>query len=431
MKDQVHGMQGLSVLMLLAATALSSCAQAAPVAERQAVRPGITVLIEDSLALVAGRRIALLTNQTGVDAAGVSDVELLMGDRASEAGVTLVRLFSPEHGIRGTIDTENVPDVVDERSGLMVHSLYRLGTVPPPDSLLADLDALVFDLQDIGTRTWTYVGVMIYAMRAAERAGIPFIVLDRPNPLGGSAQGPLLDSSLANALDPAPGRRGQAYALYPTPLRHGMTMGEMARFFAATLDIAADLHVVPMHGWDRSMWWDETGLPWIVPSPAMVSPVSALFYPTLVAFEATNVSVARGTPLPFQQFGAPWLDAARVADMLNARSLAGVRFEALRFTPGAPTDGKYGGESIPGVRMIATDRDSIAVGRIGASILWAIAQTHGDSLRITERAFDLRFGSPEARAALVRGDDPAVVIDRAQSQVDAYWRRVQPYLLYR
>ncbi len=422
-------MKGLSVLVLPIVVG-SACAQVAPVGQREAVRPGITVLIEDSLALVAGRRIAVLTNQTGVDAAGVSDVELLMGDRAKEAGVTVVRLFSPEHGIRGTVDTENVPDVVDERSGLMVHSLYRRGTVPPPDSLLADLDALVFDLQDIGTRTWTYVGVMIYAMRAAGRAGIPFIVLDRPNPLGGHAQGPLLDSALANALDPAPGRRGQAYALYPTPLRHGMTMAELARFFAGVLDIDADLRVVPMDGWDRSMWWDETGLPWIVPSPAMVSPASALFYPTLVAFEASNVSVARGTPLPFQQFGAPWLDAGRVAALLNARALAGVRFEALRFTPEEPTDGKYGGESIPGVRMHATRRDSMQVARIGASILWAMAQVHADSLRITGRAFDLRFGWPAGREALVRGEDPDVVLDRVRPEVAAFWRRVQPYLLY-
>lgn len=400
--------------------------------EPSQVRPGITVLVEDSLSLIAGKRIALLTNQTGVAANGVSDVELLQRDpRVVAAGVTLVRLFSPEHGIRGTADRPNLPDAVDERSGLMVHSLYGRETMPPPDSLLRDIDALVFDLQDIGTRTWTYVGVMVYAMRAAARARIPFIVLDRPNPLGGRAEAPLLDSALANPEDPTPTRRGQAYALYPAPLRHGMTMGELARFFAGELGMSGALHVIPMSGWRRSMRWDETGLPWIVPSPAMVSPTSALLYPTLVAFEATNVSVGRGTDLPFQHFGAPWLDAARVAALLNDRGITAVRFEAVRFTPNAPTDGKYAGREIPGVRLVVADWDRVPVGRVGAAILWAIAKSHPDSLRITERAFDLRFGSRAAREALLRGEDPDAVIDRMRPDVAAFQRRARPYLLYR
>lgn len=431
---------GAAAAMLLLMTT-SACAQSGAGAraangrgdgrERQDVRPGITVLIEDSLRLIEGRRIALLTNQTGVDAKGTSDIELLRGERARRANVQLVRLFSPEHGIRGTEDRTGLADGVDARSGLKVHSLYGRETVPPPDSLLRDLDALVFDLQDIGTRTWTYVGVMVYAMRAAARVGIPFIVLDRPNPLGGRAEAPLLDSALAYAGDPAPGRSGQAYALYPAPLRHGMTMGELARMFAAELSIPVTLQVVPMTGWRRTMWWDETGLPWIVPSPAMVSPASALTYPALVPFEGTNLSVGRGTALPFQQLGAPWLDARRVAELLTDRGFAGVRFEAGRFTPESPTDGKFGGRSVPSVRIIVEDRDRAQMGRVGAALLWAVDQVNGDSLRVNARTWDLRFGSSAGREALLGSGDPDEVIDRMQGEVVEFHRRMRAYHIYR
>lgn len=423
-------------LLLLAVTAVAACAQPARRGagreEAAVVRPGITVLLEDSLHVLGGRRIALITNQTGVDAEGRSDADLLMTDpRVQRAGITLVRLFSPEHGIRGDVDHENVPDVRDARTGLMVHSLYRRETVPPPDSLLRDLDGLVFDLQDIGTRTWTYVGLMVYAMRAAARVGIPFVVLDRPNPLGGRADGPLLDAALANPEDPTSERRGLAFALYPAPLRHGMTMGELARFFAAELRIPVQLTVVPAAGWRRAMWWDETKLPWIVPSPAMVSLTSALVYPSLVAFESSNLSVGRGTDLPFQRFGAPWLDAPRVARLLEERGLNGVRFEAERFTPRQPTDGKFGGREIPGVRVVVEDRDRVQSGRLGAAILWAVAKVHRDSLRVTARGFDQRFGAPEAREALLAGDDPDGVIDRMLPAVVDFQRRVREHLLYR
>jgi uncharacterized protein YbbC (DUF1343 family) len=313
----------------------------------------------------------------------------------------------------------------------MVHSLYTTESVPPPDSLLRDLDALVFDLQDIGTRTWTNVGVMVYAMRAAARAGIPFIVLDRPNPLGGRAEAPLLDSALANPLDPTPTLRGQAYALYPAPLRHGMTMGELARLYAGELAIPVRLHVVPASGWRRELWWDETGLPWVVPSPAMVSTTSALLYPALVAFERANLSVGRGTALPFQQVGAPWLDADSLTRLLNARDLAGVRFESVRIEPHAPTDGKFGGRSFPGVRILVLDRDRLQVGRLAATLLWGVARVATDSLRIAELGWDLRFGDPAARVALVGDADPDEVIDRMQPELAAWQQRMRRYLIYR
>lgn len=422
----------LAVVLLWTSVACATAPRAqAARAERPDVQPGITVLLEDSLGLIAGRRIALITNQTGVDARGTSDVDLLQKDpRAVRAGVRLVRLFSPEHGIRGEHDRTDLPDGMDERSGLMVHSLYGRETMPPADSLLRDLDALVFDLQDIGTRTWTYVGVMVYSMRAAARVGIPFIVLDRPNPLTGRTEAPLLDSAIAYPGDPTSERRGQAYALYATPLRHGMTMGELARFFAAELSIPVELKVVQMRGWRRSMWWEDTGLPWIVPSPAMVSPMSALVYPALVAFEGTNVSVGRGTSLPFQRFGAPWMDAAQVVELLEEQGLSGVRFVAERFTPESPTDHKYGGRTIPGVRIVVEERDRFQAGRVGAAVLWALAKSDPDSLRVTARTYDLRFGSSAAREALMRGDDPDEVIDRMQPAVVEFQRRVRSILLY-
>jgi len=404
---------------------------AARTSDRPLFRTGMTVLIEDSLQVIAGRRIALITNHTGVDGKGLSVVDLLRDDpRAKRANVALIRLFSPEHGIRGDQDVENLPDQLDPKTGLMVHSLYTRGTVGPPDSLLRDLDGLVYDLQDIGTRTWTYVGVMVYSMRAAARAGIPFIVLDRPNPLGGRAEGLLLDSALANPEDPTPQRRGQAYALYPAPLRHGMTIGEMARWFAAELKIPVQLTVVKMGGYRRGMWWDETGLPWVRPSPNMPSLTSALIYPAIVPFEGSNLSVGRGTDIAFQHVGASWLDAKKVADLLEDRQLSGVHFVAERFTPVRPGDNKFAGKEIPGVRVMVDARDRVQAARVGAALLWAIAKVHPDSLRLNGLTVDHRLGATWAREALVRGDDPDEVIDRVQPEIVAFTRRVRPYLLY-
>jgi len=429
---------GLLLLLTSAACATPPGAQQSRQEPRAATatagagfRVGMTVLVDDSLQVIAGRRIALITNHTGVDAKGTSVVDLLHTDpRVKRNNVTLVRLFSPEHGIRGDQDVENLPDQRDARTGLMVHSLYGRETVGPPDSLLRDLDGLVFDLQDIGTRTWTYVGVMVYAMRAAARVGIPFVVLDRPNPLGGRTEGILLDSALANPEDPTPQRRGQAYALYPAPLRHGMTMGELARWFAAELRIPVALTVVRMSGYRRTMWWDDTGLPWVTPSPSMTSLDGALIYPALVPLEGSNLSVGRGTDLPFQRIGAPWLDAKKVVELLEEQGVNGVRFVAERFTPQKAGDAKFNGREIPGVRFVVEDRDRVQVARLGAAVLWAVHKVAPDSLRLNARTVDLRLGASWAREALLRGGDPDEVIDRVQPDVIAFQRKVKPYLLY-
>jgi uncharacterized protein YbbC (DUF1343 family) len=303
--------------------------------------------------------------------------------------------------------------------------------MPPPDSVLRDLDAIVVDLQDIGTRTWTYVGAMLYTMESAARLGVPCIVLDRPNPITGMfADGPLLDSSLANPLPQAPGHPGKPYALYPVPLRHGITMAEMARFFDGVLKLHTPLHVVPMSGWTRSMWFDQTGLPWVRPSPNMPDLTSALLYPSLVAFEGSNLSVGRGTTDAFQRFGAPWLDAPGVVALLNGRRLPGVRFEVDSFTPHAPGDGKFDGKRIAGVHVIVTDRDRVQSGELGAAVLWAIHRTSRDSLKITARTYDERFGSPAVRAAILGGADPTIAMEASEKIAKDFEQRVRAYWIY-
>ncbi len=401
-------------------------------AEPEKVRPGITVLLDERTGLIQNRRVALITNQTGINEDRTSDIDLLTRDRrALKARVKLVALFSPEHGIRGTEDHPNVADEVDERTGLTIHSLYRPSTQAPADSLLRGVETIIFDLQDIGTRTWTYTGLMVYTLRAAARNKIPIVVLDRPNPITGSREeGPMLDVALANSADPEPGKPGKSYALYPAPLRHGMTMGELALFFNEELGIQANLTVVPVRGWRRAMWFDETKLPWVKPSPNLPTLTSALVYPALVAFERANVSVGRGTDIPFQRIGAPWMNGRGVADLLNDRLIPGVKFRAESFTPRAPTDGKFAEQELSGVRIIVTDRNSMNPSRVGAALLWAIAKTAPDSLKISNTGFDERFGAAGLREALLRGEDPDSVIDRELPAVTAFREKVRKYLLY-
>ena len=424
----------LAVLLPLCAGCVVISKQIDPTSElaEAKVRPGITILLGDSIQLIRGKRIGLLTNQTGINEKGRSDIDLLRDKKARDAAVSLVQLFSPEHGLRGTEDRTNIASGIDQTSGLPVFSLYGQQTMAPPDSLLGKLDALVFDLQDIGTRTWTYVGAMVYSMRAAARLHKPFIVLDRPNPITGYIiEGPVLDSALANPEDPTPARAGQAYALWPIPLRHGMTMGELALYFNDVLKIHANLHVVPAQGWRRDVWFDLTGLPWVKPSPNMPDLHSAILYPGLVAFESTNLSVGRGTPQAFQRIGAPWLNAAATVALLKDREIPGVRFFNESFTPVNPSDGKYGGQTIPGIKIVVINRSALQSARVGASLLWAINKTAGNKLTIENRGFDLRFGSPAVRQALLRGDDPDVLIDREYKAAYAFRDATRQYLIYR
>lgn len=366
--------------------------------EPAAVRPGVEVLVSDSLSLVEGRRVGLITNQTGVDRSGESSIDLL--DRAAE--VELVALFSPEHGIRGEADAgAEVESTVDDETGLPVHSLYG-DTRKPTAEMLEGLDALMFDIQDVGARYYTYVSTMGLAMEAAAEHGLEFVVLDRPNPVGGHrVQGNVLDTSHASFV----GR-------YPVAMRHGMTVGELARFVRARRTPALELHVVPARGWERDRWFDETGLPWVAPSPNMRSLTTATHYPGTCLFEGTNLSVGRGTDRPFEQIGAPWLDAPELASRLNRRQLPGVRFDTVTFTPEDPSDGKFGGRTSRGVRFVATDREAYDPALAGAAALLEARRLAGDRWSWHREHFDRLAGTELLRISIEEGESLEAIADR-------------------
>lgn len=374
-----------------------------------AVLSGIDVLRAEGFARLAGRRVGLVTNQTGRARDGTATIDLLF--RAGN--LTLVALFSPEHGIRGTLDAE-VPSSVDERTGLPIHSLYG-PTRRPTDRMLDGIDTLVIDLQDIGARFYTYATTMAYVMEEAARRGIEVVVLDRPNPINGwQIEGPTLDEE-------ATGFTGYL----PMPVRHGLTMGELARLFDGEKRLGARLTVVEMRGWRREQWFDETGLPWVNPSPNMRSLVQATLYPGVGFIEASNVSVGRGTDTPFEQLGAPWIDGVALAAALNARRLPGIAFYPVTFTP---SSSKYAGEACQGVFLVVTDRAGLQPVRVGLEIASALVRLYGDRYEI--RPDDRLVGSRETLTRLRAGEDPAAIA-ASWAAGEARWRRLRAkYLLY-
>lgn len=351
-----------------------------------AVRPGLEVLLSDSLHLVRGRRVGLVTNHTGIDREGRSGIDIL--HTAPE--LELVALYSPEHGIRGTAEAgELVDSSRDAATGLPIHSLYGSTRKPTPE-MLEGVDVLLFDIQDIGTRYYTYIYTLGLVMEAAGEAGIPIVVLDRPNPIGGrQVQGNILDLRFSSFI-----------GMYALPMRHGLTPGELARLYRDAFGIRAELHVVPMDGWTRDMLFSGTGLPWLPPSPNMPSQESALHYPGSCLFEGTNLSVGRGTGAAFQQVGAPWLDGAAVAAALNALEMPGVRFEGTRFTPVNPGDGKFGGEELEGIRWVATDPDRYDPTLAGVAALAVIRRMAGSNWAWNAAHFDLLAGTDALRSTI-------------------------------
>lgn len=376
------------------------------------VPPGIDVLLDDSLHLVRDRRVGLLTNQTGVDRRGADDLTRLLA-----AGAHVTALFSPEHGYRGFLDVENIGHGVDSATGIAIYSLY--GEVRAPTAaMLEDVDVLVMDLQDIGARPYTYISTVLLAVGAARAHGVRAVVLDRPNPIGGRlVQGPVLDTAFSSFV-----------GMLPVPLRHGMTLGELARFGNAALGIGADLTVVPAAGWRRAQWFDEAGLPWIRPSPNMPNLESATHYPGTVLFEATNLSVGRGTPIAFQVVGAPWLGAARV--VAAAVWPAGVAARDTVITPEAPPDGKYGGRTIPAVRLAVTDRARYDPVHAAVALLVAIRTVHGDSLVLRAERFDRLAGSDRLRRAVEGGRSAADIAAMWDAELERFRQQRQPCLLY-
>lgn len=320
------------------------------------VRPGLEVLIEDSIHLVHGRRVALVTNQAGVDRTGRHGVE-----RLRAAGVRLVALFSPEHGFRGTADPgAAVASTTDSATGLPIYSLYGRNSAPT-DSQLAGVDVVLVDLQDAGARYYTYLWTTVGVMRSAARAGIPVVVLDRPDPIGGAVQGNVLDTAYRTPV-----------GLIAIPMRHGMTLGELARLARNDFGLGTDLTVVPAAGWRRGMLFDETGLPFVPPSPNLRSLEALIHYPGLCLFEGTTLSVGRGTDRPFEQVGRPGLDTAAVLATLRAADPAGVAFAGAAFTPRRPGDGKFADTLVHGVRLTITDRNRYDPIRTALLVLGAV-----------------------------------------------------------
>jgi uncharacterized protein YbbC (DUF1343 family)/CubicO group peptidase (beta-lactamase class C family) len=374
------------------------------------VLAGIDVLEGEGFALLRGKRVGLLTNQTGRSRQGVSTIDLLM--KAKE--VTLVALFSPEHGIRGQVD-ERVSSSRDETTGLPIHSLYD-ATRRPTDAMLGGIDTLVIDLQDIGSRFYTYPATTAYVLEEAAKRKIRVIVLDRPNPIDGfDIEGPVQDAS-------AIGFNGYL----PMPIRHGLTLGEMARLFNGEKSLGADLTVVPMKNWRRDDWFDATGLAWANPSPNMRNMVAATVYPGIGALEGTNLSVGRGTDTPFEQLGAPWIDGPALADALNARELPGIRFYPVTFTPSAGA--KLGGQACHGVFVIVTDRDRLKPVRVGLEIAAALSKRHGEQFKLEDAAY--LFGSKATLEKVRAGIEPAAIA-AGWAADEASWRLTRAkYLLY-
>jgi len=328
------------------------------------VRPGIDTLEGESFGAIARMRVALLTNQTGLTRDGRSTIDVLSSEKARAAGVTLLRLFSPEHGIRGALD-ENVSDSVDEKTGLPVRSLY--GDTPesrrPRPEDLASLDAVVVDLQDAGCRFYTYLASLGAVLEEAAKAKVKVFVLDRPNPIRADVwEGPPADDDALSFV-----------AYHAIPIRTGMTIGELAGLFNAEKKIGANLTVVKMSGYARDLWYDETGLPWVNPSPNLRSVTEAALYPGIGLLETTNVSVGRGTDAPFEQFGAPWMDGARVAATLSARGIAGVRFSPVSFKP---LSSVFKDEVCSGVRITLVDRNALNAVALGFHVATALRDLH-------------------------------------------------------
>jgi uncharacterized protein YbbC (DUF1343 family)/CubicO group peptidase (beta-lactamase class C family) len=375
------------------------------------VLSGIDVLRANGFDALQGRRVGLVTNHTGIARDGTSTIDLLHGAK----GVTLVALFSPEHGIRGILDA-NVPSSVDDRTGLVIHSLYG-ETRRPTAAMLEGIDTMVVDLQDIGARFYTYMTTMAYVMEESAKRNIRVVVLDRVNPINGyQIEGPVL----------AKGESTFVGYFWQMPTRHGMTLGELARLFNGENGIGADLVVVELRHWRRDAWFDETGVPWINPSPNMRNLLQATLYPGVASFEGTNISVGRGTDTPFEQIGAPWIDGVELAEALNARNLAGIRFYPVRFTPSAS---KYAKEECQGVFMVITDRAALRPVRVGLEIASALQRLYGAHFQIDPA--ERLYGAKEGLARIKAGDDPASIAT-AWGGPEARWRLLRAkYLIYR
>ncbi len=370
---------------------------------------GIDVLERDGFKQLAGLRLGLVTNHTGRDRRGRQPIDVLR----EASNVKLAALFSPEHGIRGVAD-EKVADAKDERTGLPIYSLYGESRRPTA-AQLKDLDAIVFDIQDIGTRFYTYISTLGYVMEAAARARIPVFVLDRPNPLGGSeTEGAVADAAQLSFT-----------AYHPIPVRHGMTVGELARLFNEERKLGCDVRVIELERWRRAMWFDATGQTWINPSPNMRSLTEATLYPGIGLLETTNVSVGRGTDTPFEVVGAPWLDGGRLASYLNERRPPGVRFVPIRFTPKASV---FQGEECGGVNILITDRALLRPVTVGMEIAVALRKLYPAEWSVEK--FGRLLANADAAERLTRGESAEMIMRAGEARLAEFRRARSRFLLY-
>jgi len=399
-----------------APTTTASAAADPVVPDESVVRTGAQRLVDDEFAALSGRRVGLIVHQNSVVDVGGAQRHLV--DAAVEhPGVDVIALFSPEHGVRGTADAgELVDDSIDPTTGLPIFSLFGDTRQPTPD-MLAGIDTLVYDLQDVGARYYTYISTMGLAMQAASEAGIDFVVLDRPNPLGGTIGGGVMSPERTSFV-------GQ----YPIPAQYGLTAGELAQL---VLDEAwlngldgLTLSVVELDGWTRSMTWEDTNLPWIPPSPAITSPNTALVYPATIYFEALSLSYGRGTDAPFTRFGAPWLDADAVVEKLRSRNLPGVDAEAIDMTPmmlpDMTVEPAFLDQTIPAVQLIVTDPAALRPTEVGVHLLDIVVEqatlANVDPLARPEW-LDQLSGSTLLRDAIVAGDvDPELIVEAQAAQ---------------
>jgi uncharacterized protein YbbC (DUF1343 family) len=374
------------------------------------VLTGIDVLKRDNFRQLTGRKIGLITNHTGRSRDGESTVKLLHQAKGMELRV----LFSPEHGFEGKLDVSKIGDTQDQGTGLKVFSLYGQTRRPTAD-MLESIDTVVFDIQDIGTRFYTYVSTMGEAMQACAEHGKRFVVLDRPNPIGGVAvAGPMLDAG-----------RESFVGFHRLPVRHGMTAGELARLFQDELKLKLELHVIECVGWRRTASWDATGLSWVNPSPNMRSLTQAFLYPGIGLLETTNVSVGRGTDTPFEVIGAPWIDGQKLAAELNARGIAGASFVPIEFTP---TTSKFTNKKCGGVNIVITDRSRFEPLRTGLDVAAQLRRLYPEHWEA--KGYDRLLGNQRTLQALLDGKSADEIEEVAREGVNEFMRRRLRYLLY-
>ncbi|MBQ6459194.1 MAG: DUF1343 domain-containing protein [Exiguobacterium sp.] len=407
-------MGGMAALTILTTSIVWLDADAKSEPKKPKVELGVDRLMENP-EILKGKRVGLITNPTGINAERTSIVDLF--DQSDDFELTA--LYGPEHGVRGDAQAgSTVSSYIDDVTGLPVYSLYG-ATKKPTAEMLQDVDVLVFDIQDVGTRYYTYIYTMAYAMEAAAENDIPFVVLDRPNPQGGlRVDGPVLDPDYSSFI-----------GLYPIPLKHGMTVGELARLFNTEYQIQADLEVVKMKGWKRSMMYEDTGLPFVMPSPNMPTTDTVNVYPATGLFEGTNLSEGRGTTKPFQLIGAPYIKAHDYANELNELELPGVAFRAASFTP---TFSKHAGKLTHGVEVYVTDPARFESTRTGIAMIQTAHDMYPDDFEFLANDFITKLtGNAYVKDMILEGAPLEDILMKIENERDAFLPIRKEYLLYK